>query len=63
MHWTLTHAFFADMGGFVLETPDFEPFPLNSEQLLYLVSRGYIPCPELKKSEIDDKNKSDGLAR
>lgn len=54
----MTQAFFADMGGFVLQTLD-EPF----EQLFYLVSRSYLPCPNLETSEIEDKNKSDGLVR
>ena len=62
--WTLTHAFFADMGGFVLKTSDLSAsIPLDAEQLFFLVEKKYIDYPKLKKEEIDDKNKSDGLAR
>jgi hypothetical protein len=61
--WTMTHAFFADMGGFVLKTPDWKPFPLDSEQLYYMVSQGYLKYPEIDKEAIDDKDKADGVAR
>ncbi|KAE9376095.1 hypothetical protein N431DRAFT_371135 [Stipitochalara longipes BDJ] len=62
--WTLTHAFFADMGGFVLEAADLAyPIPLDAEQIHYLVKNRYIDYPALDKDEIEDKNKSDGLAR
>jgi len=60
----LTHAFYADMGGFHLRTDDLErPIALNAEQLFYLVNMGYIEYPKIDKEEIDDKNKTDGLAR
>jgi hypothetical protein len=59
----MTHAFFADMGGFVLRSPDFPPFPLDAEQLYYLISNDYLEYPKLDKAIIDDKNKADGLAR
>ena len=37
--WTMRHAFFADMGGMLLHTLDIPPFPLNSEELAYLVEK------------------------
>jgi hypothetical protein len=61
--WTMTHAFFADMGGFILQTPDWKPFPLDAEQLYYMVSQGYLKYPEVDKEAIDDKDKADGVAR
>lgn len=62
--WTLTHAFFADMGGFVLEAPDLSfPIPLDAEQIFYLVENKYIDYPAIDEEEIRDKNKADGLAR
>ena len=61
--WTMTHAFFADMGGFVLKTPGWKPFPLDSEQLYYMISQGYLEYPEIDKEAIDDKDKADGVAR
>jgi len=59
----MTHAFFADMGGFVLASPDFPDFPLDAEQLHYLISKGYLEHPNTDKELINDKNKADGLAR
>jgi hypothetical protein len=51
------------MGGFVLESPEFPRFPLDAEQLYYLVSKGYLPYPDVDIEIIKDKNKSDRLAR
>ncbi|QGA14500.1 hypothetical protein EYB26_002154 [Talaromyces marneffei] len=58
-NWTKTHAFFADMGGFLLDTPDCPLFPIDSEQLLHLVRDGYLVYPELDVEDISDKSKSD----
>ncbi|KAJ5633073.1 hypothetical protein N7490_009412 [Penicillium lividum] len=63
--WTLTHAFFADMGGILvdpLET-DMPSFPLNAEQLFILVDAKHIDYPNLEQDDIKDRSKSDGLAR
>jgi hypothetical protein len=61
--WTTRHAFFADMGGLVLQAPDFPKFPINAKQLHYLVAAGYLPYPQVDKEVISDKNKADGFAR
>ncbi|KAJ5737058.1 uncharacterized protein N7483_002183 [Penicillium malachiteum] len=62
--WTMTHAFFADMGGFLLDGPGIDiPFPIDAEQLLFLVEKGYVEYPSLSREDIEDRNKSDGLAR
>lgn len=63
--WTMTHAFFADMGGFILHTKDWIPFPLNARQVHYLVAEGYIPCSAvaISKEVIVDKNKNDAIVR
>jgi hypothetical protein len=63
--WTARHAFFADMGGFVLEPLDFPTFPVTASQLHYLVARGYVDFGDidLTLQEIDDKNKFDALTR
>lgn len=61
--WTMRHAFFADMGGLVLQTPDCQPFPINAKQVHFLVARGYMPFPDIREKTIKDKNKADGLAR
>ena len=61
--WTMSHAFFADMGGFVLRTGDDCSFPVDAKQVHYLVTKGHIKYPELDKRIIADKNKVDGLLR
>ncbi|EXJ70427.1 uncharacterized protein A1O5_06495 [Cladophialophora psammophila CBS 110553] len=61
--WTMRHAFFADMGGFLLKAPDFPAFPVDGQQLLYLVENDYIPYPNVDSGTIWDKNKADGFAR
>ena len=61
--WTMSQAFFADMGGFTLHTPDWVPFPINAKQLHYLVVRGHLPWPLITKKEIKDRNKVDALLR
>ncbi|KAK3904899.1 hypothetical protein C8A05DRAFT_42099 [Staphylotrichum tortipilum] len=62
--WTITHSFFADMGGFVLEARGLEqPIPLDAEQLFYLINHNYVEYPTITKRELDDRDKSDGLSR
>jgi hypothetical protein len=61
--WTMTHAWYAEMGGFVLHTSDYDPFPLNAAQLLYLVKEQLIGFPPLTKKDIDDKNKAEAFVR
>lgn len=61
--WTMRHAFFADMGGFMLESPGFPPFPVDSEQLAYLIEKEYLPYPNIDEGAIGDRNKADGFAR
>lgn len=63
--WSITHAFLADMGGFVLHPPDWVQFPLNASQVHYLVAEGYIPFSAVGLDEqvIKDKNKGDGMFR
>lgn len=66
-NWTLVHAFYANSGGFVLETPDYNGedggFPITADSVHYLVSRGYMPMPSITKTEIWDKSKADVFAK
>jgi hypothetical protein len=62
-NWTMRHAFFADMGRFLLKAPDFPGFPVDGQQLLYLIENDYIPYPNVDNDTIWDKNKADGFAR
>ncbi|KAJ5548605.1 hypothetical protein N7513_005839 [Penicillium frequentans] len=50
-------------GGFLLEGPGSEPFPIDAEQLFQLVEAGYVPFPDLEVEDIKDKSKSDSMAR
>lgn len=60
----MAHAFFADMGGFVLEAEDLsQPIPVDAEQLFYLIERRHVHYPALTKEEIEDKSKTDFVAR
>jgi hypothetical protein len=61
--WSLRHGFFADMGGFMLECPDYTPFPVDAHQIYYLVANDFMVFPEIEKKAIWDKNKADGFAR
>ncbi|KAK4157411.1 hypothetical protein C8A00DRAFT_11744 [Chaetomidium leptoderma] len=61
--WTLTHGFFADMGGFTLVSPDHPPFPVNAEQLHYLVKNGHVDFPSMTKADIKALSKTDGLSK
>jgi hypothetical protein len=59
----LTHGFFADMGGFTLVSPDYPPFPINAEQLHYLVKNGHVDFPNITKPEIKALSKTDSLSK
>ena len=59
----MRHAFFADMGGLQLACPDYEPFPVDSHQLCYLVKHKHMEYPTIEERTIWDKNKADGFAR
>ena len=61
--WTMRHAYFADMGGFILQPPDFPPFPVDAQQLHYLVANHYLPFPDTDERDIWNANKGDGFAR
>ena len=61
--WTMVHAFYADMGGFVLHTPDCTSFPITAKQIHYLVQQHYLPLPNITKKEICDKSKADIFAK
>lgn len=61
--WTMRHGFFADMGGFLLQSPDVPMFPVDSGQLAYLVEKNYLQYPAIDKGTIGDRNKADGFAR
>ena len=56
----MQHTFFAGMGGFVLESPD---FPIDAHQLHYLIKMGYLAFPNVHKQVICDKSIVDRFTR
>ena len=67
--WTLKHAFFADMGGFVLQTSDGFRFFLDTKHIHWLLEHQAISMTQFEKDflldskTIDDRNKSDVFVR
>ncbi|KAJ9656387.1 hypothetical protein H2198_004965 [Neophaeococcomyces mojaviensis] len=61
--WTMRHAFFADMGGFVLHARESAPFPLNAKQLHWLVVNKKVEYPEISDKELWDKSKQDRIVK
>ena len=61
--WTLTHAFYAESGGFMLRATAYPPFPVNAKQMAYLFRNGYIDHPSITRDEIWDKSKADYFAK
>ena len=68
--WSMRHAFHADMGGFVLhpdlsETEQWTPFPLDAEQVHYLVVNKYVPYSDvaIEQELIKERNQVDTLVR
>jgi len=61
--WTVTHAFYANAGGFVLQTPDFPTFPINATSIFYLCGKERIMAPGITKREIWDRSKADRFAK
>jgi hypothetical protein len=51
------------MGGKEVRTPDFVPFRVNAKQLHYLVTKGYLPYPNILLDEISDKSKLDRIGK
>ncbi|KAL8818127.1 MAG: hypothetical protein Q9223_003168 [Gallowayella weberi] len=61
--WTIRHAFYANMGGFVLQPRESAAFPINGKQLHWLIKRGYVEYPKMTAKEVWDKSKADGFQK
>lgn len=59
--WTLTHGFFAWMGGFVLYVNNEPRATLTPDELLRFVRKGYVEIPVITEADIEDRSKGDGL--
>lgn len=51
------------MGGILVAPKDCRPFPLDGQQLAYLVEHKHMSMPEISVSDIKAMDKADGLAR
>jgi len=60
--WKRTHAYYVNMGGFVLVCNN-ERYRLCAPQFLALLERKFIQLPSLSKEEIKDKSKEDALTK
>jgi len=70
VEWSLTHSFFAQMGGLAIETKDpEEPAFIKNSPRMYITANGAAMLaeigrlPNLSKKFIQDKSKADGLAK
>ena len=61
--WTMRHAFFADMKGFLLIFKDSKPFRITAKHLHYLVSKQYISFPDVRSEDIWDRSKQNTIAK
>ncbi|KAI4114855.1 MAG: hypothetical protein LQ338_007945, partial [Usnochroma carphineum] len=61
--WTMRHAFFADMGGFMLYPRASKPFPVNNKHIQWLVVNQYLEFPQVQGIDIWDKSKADRLIK
>ncbi|KAF3809571.1 hypothetical protein GCG54_00012857, partial [Colletotrichum gloeosporioides] len=62
--WTYRHAFYVDMGGLFLRSPDFqEGFPITAEELYYLVKHGHVDFPDMESMKVAKIDTADTLSR
>lgn len=61
--WTLTHSFYADMGGIRVQPQFWPQFPVNAKQLHYLVTKDYMDYPRIPKEQIEARGNADYLAK
>ncbi|KAG1764166.1 hypothetical protein EV702DRAFT_982227 [Suillus placidus] len=61
--WTMTHGFFAWMGGFMLHVNGRPRATLTPDELLQFVRDGSVDMPVISEEEIEDRSKGDGLSK
>jgi hypothetical protein len=68
--WSLTHSYYANMGGFVVRNPSadktiyHDPYHLTGEDLVELRKGNHIAkLPDITEAEIKDRSKSDMLGK
>ncbi|KAG1730955.1 uncharacterized protein EDB91DRAFT_1155747 [Suillus paluster] len=61
--WTITHGFFAWMGGFILYIDDEPRVTLTPDDLLRFVREGSVDMPDITEADIEDRSKGDVLSK
>ncbi|KAG1741725.1 hypothetical protein EDB19DRAFT_1704880 [Suillus lakei] len=61
--WTITHGFYAWMGGFMLYVDRIPRATLTPDELLQFVGDGSVEMPVILKTDIKDRSKGDILAK
>ncbi|KAG1814706.1 uncharacterized protein BJ212DRAFT_348306 [Suillus subaureus] len=61
--WTLTHGFFAWMGGFMLYVDGKPRATLTPDELLQFVREGSVEMPVITEADIEDRSKGDVLSK
>ncbi|KIK42237.1 hypothetical protein CY34DRAFT_805141 [Suillus luteus UH-Slu-Lm8-n1] len=61
--WTLTHGFFACMGGFVLYIDGEPRATLNPDELIRFVREGSVKIPVITEADIEDRSKGDVISK
>ena len=61
--WTITHGFFASMGGFMLYKDGVMTEALEIEELEQLASEGKIDWPSISERDIKDRSKGDSFSK
>ncbi|KAG2343492.1 hypothetical protein BDR05DRAFT_300328 [Suillus weaverae] len=61
--WTITHGFFAWMGGFMLYVDGKPRATLTPDELQYYVRQRSVDMPVISEAEIEDRSKGDGLSK
>ncbi|KAG2098747.1 uncharacterized protein F5147DRAFT_815703 [Suillus discolor] len=61
--WTMTHGFFAWMGGFMLYLDDKPRATLKPKELKRFVLEGSVEMPIIVEADIEDRSKGDALSK
>ncbi|KAG0695634.1 hypothetical protein DFH29DRAFT_1083282 [Suillus ampliporus] len=61
--WTVTHGFFAWMGGFMLYVNNKPRATLTPGELLHFVREGSVDMPDITEADVEDRSKGDGLSK
>ncbi|KAG2137506.1 hypothetical protein DEU56DRAFT_887260 [Suillus clintonianus] len=61
--WTVTHGFFAWMGGFMLYVNDEPQATLRPDEILSFVRNRSVDVPAIVEADIEDRSKGDALSK